>query len=417
LTTTATEKPSVAPWAGLGPEPVREREPVILSACRTAVGTFAGGLASFPAWRLGAVVVGESLRRAGIDAADVDEVLLGNVLTAGQGQGPARQAALAAGIPVTVPATTVNKVCGSGLKTVTMAAQAVLLDDARVLVAGGMENMSQAPYLLPKARGGYRLGNDVLVDSLVHDGLWCSIGNTHMGITAENLAARYGISREEQDRFAVESHNRAEAAIKAGRFADEIVPVSVPQRKGPDLLFQQDEHVRFGSMLEATSKLRPAFKPDGTVTAGNSSGINDGAAALVVASRGRAEELGARPLARILSYASAGVAPEVMGLGPVGAIRGALARAGLELDQIELVELNEAFAAQSLAVLRQLPLDPAIVNVNGGAIALGHPIGASGARILVTLLYEMARRDARFGLAALCIGGGMGIAVVVERET
>lgn len=402
--------------SGLRAELARGREPVIVSACRTATGDLAGGLASFPAWRLGEIVVREALRRAGVPAHDVNEVLLGNVLTAGQGQGPARQAAIAAGIPETVPATTVNKVCGSGLKAVTMAAQAILLGDADTVVAGGMESMSQAPYLLAKARGGYRLGNDVLVDSLVHDGLWCSIGNTHMGITAENLAVRYEISREEQDRFAVQSHNRAEAAIKAGRFKDEIVAVPVPQRKGPDVPFVQDEHVRFGSTLEAVSRLRPAFKPDGTVTAGNASGINDGAAALVMTSRARAESQGLCPLARILSYASAGVAPEVMGLGPVGAVRTALARAGLEPRQVELVELNEAFAAQALAVLKELPFDAALVNVNGGAVALGHPIGASGARILATLLYEMARRDLRLGLAALCIGGGMGIAVVIERE-
>lgn len=401
---------------GLRADLASSREPVIVAACRTAIGTFSGSLAEVPAWKLGAHTVREALRRAGLDGGDVDEVLLGNVLTAGQGQGPARQAALAGGVPETVPATTVNKVCGSGLKAVTMAAQAILLGDAATVVAGGMENMSRAPYLLSKARGGYRLGNDVLVDSLVYDGLWCSIGGTHMGITAENLAGRYAISREEQDRLAAESHNRAEAAISAGKFAAEIVPVPVPQRKGPDVLFGQDEHVRSGSTVEALSRLRPAFKPDGTVTAGNASGINDGAAALVLMSRGRAETAGVRPLARIVSYAGSAVAPELMGLGPVGAVRTALARAGLDAGEIELVELNEAFAAQTLAVLKELPFDRKLVNVNGGAVALGHPIGASGARILVTLLYEMARREADLGLAALCIGGGMGLAVLVERE-
>ncbi|MDP2871137.1 MAG: acetyl-CoA C-acetyltransferase [Bacillota bacterium] len=393
-------------------------EPVIVSACRTAVGGLGGALSAFPAWRLGETVIREALRRAGVAPAAVDEVIMGNVLTAGQGQGPARQAALAAGVPVGVPATTINMVCGSGLRAVAMAAQAVRLGEASVVVAGGMESMSQAPYLLPQARAGYRLGNGPLLDSLVHDGLWCSIGDTHMGITAENLAQRYAISREEQDRFAVQSHNRAEAAIAAGRFAAEIVPVPIPQRKGPPAEFKQDEHVRMGSTLEAVARLRPAFRPEaegGTVTAGNASGINDGAAALVVTSRARAGELGLKPLATILGYAAAGVEPSVMGIGPVDAVRTALKRAGAKLEDIELAELNEAFAAQALAVLRELPLDPAIVNVNGGAIALGHPIGASGARILVTLLYEMERRGAALGLAGLCIGGGMGMAMVVRR--
>ncbi len=315
-----------------------------------------------------------------------------------------------------MPATTVNKVCGSGLKAVVMAAQAVLLGDARVVVAGGMEAMSQAPYLLPQARTGYRLGNGDLVDSMIKDGLWCGLTDVHMGVTAENLAAKYGITREEQDAFAVESQRRAQAAIEGGRFASQIVPVMVPQRKGAPVPFERDEHPRFGSTLEGLAGLRPAFKKDGTVTAGNASGINDGAAALVLMSSSAAAEAGAPGMARSVSYASAGVAPSGMGIGPVDAVGRALLQAGLSPQQIELVELNEAFAVQSLAVLKELGFDPAIVNVNGGAIALGHPLGASGARILVTLLHEMESRDVHLGLAGLCIGGGMGIAMVVARD-
>ncbi len=340
---------------------------------------------------------------------------MGNILTAGQGQG-ARLAARAAGLPVGVPATTVNKVCGSGLKSVVMAAQAVLLGDASVVVAGGMEAMSQAPYLLQKARTGYRLGNGELVDSMVKDGLWCGLTDVHMGLTAENLAAKYSISREEQDAYAVTSQHRAQEAIEAGRFAREIVPVMVPQRKGPPVSFDRDEHPRFGTTAAALAGLRPAFTKDGTVTAGNASGINDGAAAVVVMSSQAATQLGVQAMARIVSYASAGVDPSVMGIGPVRAVATALSRAGIGPEQIELAELNEAFAVQSLAVVREIGFDPAIVNVNGGAIALGHPIGASGARILVTLLHEMERRDVHLGLAGLCIGGGMGIAMVVARD-
>jgi acetyl-CoA C-acetyltransferase len=407
-------KPNLAATAGLPSEFAASREPVIVGACRTAIGGFQGALAGLPAWRLGEVAVRGALERGGVAVHDVDEVILGNVLQAGQGQGPARQAALAAGLPVEVPATTVNKVCGSGMKAVIMAAQAVMLGDARVVVAGGMESMSQAPYLLGQARSGYRLGNGTLVDSVISDGLWCSRTDVHMGITAENLADQHGITREEQDAFALWSQQRAERAIGEGRFEAEIVPVMLPARKGPPAAFVRDEHPRAGSTLAGLAALRPAFRKDGTVTAGNASGINDGAAAVVVASRGRADELGLPVLARVVGYGQAGVEPRVMGIGPVEAVRRALGRAGRSIAEVELWELNEAFAVQSLAVTRELGVDPAIVNVNGGAIALGHPIGASGTRILVTLLHEMRRRGARLGVAGLCIGGGMGIAAVVE---
>lgn len=389
-------------------------EIVIAGAVRTAIGTLMGGLSAISAAELGAVVIREALNRAGIAAESVDEVIMGNVLQAGQGMNPARQAALKAGIPQEVPAMTVNKMCGSGLKAVALAAQAVAAQDAEIVVAGGVENMSLAPYLLPKARAGYRMGHDQIIDSMIKDGLWCPFTDVHMGITAENIAAKYGISREEQDAFAVTSQNRAEAAWAEGRFEREIVPVMVPQKKGDPLPFAKDEHFRPGTTVEALAKLRPAFKKDGTVTAGNASGINDGAAAVVVLSGKRAAALGVKPMAVIKGYASAGVDPAYMGLGPVPATKKALAKAGWSLDDLELVELNEAFAAQSLGVLRELPLNPELVNINGGAIALGHPIGASGARILVTLLFALAARRKRKGLAALCIGGGQGIAMAVE---
>jgi len=387
---------------------------VIVSAARTAVGSFGGTLATLQAHELGAVAIREVLRRAGLEPGAVDEVIMGQILTAGEGQNPARRASLKAGIPVTVPCTSVNKLCGSGLKSVAMAAQAILLGDAEVVVAGGQESMSTAPYLLPKARTGYRMGNGEIVDSMIADGLSCSIENVHMGITAENIAERYGISREEQDQFALTSQLKAEAATKSGRFVDEIVPVVIPSKKG-DIRFEVDEYPRAGSTLEGLQKLRPAFKKDGTVTAGNASGINDGAAAVLVMREKKASALGLKPLAVIRSYASAGVEPRIMGMGPVPATRKALAKAELSLNDIDLIEANEAFAAQSLGVARELQWDPSKVNVNGGAIALGHPVGASGARILVTLLHEMQKRQSHYGLATLCIGGGQGIAMVLER--
>mgnify|MGYP000935234771 FL=1 len=390
------------------------REAVIVSAARTAIGSFGGTLSTVPAHELGAAVIRAVLDRAGVKPEMVDEVLMGQILTAAQGQNPARQAALKAGIPVSTPATSVNKVCGSGLKTVALAAQAIMLGDADIVVAGGQENMSLAPYALPQARYGYRMGHGQLVDTMIKDGLWCAFEDCHMGITAENIAEQYGISREEQDEFALSSQAKAEAAVKAGRFKDEIVPVTVQSRKS-EIVFDTDEFPRFGTTLEALAKLRPAFKKDGTVTAGNASGINDGAAAVLVMSADKAKELGLTPMAVIRSYASAGVEPRIMGMGPVPATRKALARAGLTLDQIDLIEANEAFAAQALGVARELQFDFAKVNVNGGAIALGHPVGASGTRILVTLLHEMQKRQSRYGLATLCIGGGQGIAMIVER--
>lgn len=390
------------------------REAVIVSAARTAIGSFNGTLSTVPAHELGAVVIRAVLERAGVQPEMVDEVLMGQILTAAQGQNPARQAALKAGIPVTVPATSINKVCGSGLKTVALAAQAVMAGDADIIVAGGQENMSLAPYALTQARTGYRMGHGELIDTMIKDGLWCAFEDCHMGITAENIAEQYGITREEQDQFALSSQAKAEAAIKAGRFKDEIVPVTVRTRKS-EIVFDTDEFPRFGTTLEALAKLRPAFKKDGTVTAGNASGINDGAAAVLVMSADKAKELGLTPMAVVRAYASAGVEPRIMGMGPVPATRKALARAGLTLDQIDLIEANEAFAAQALGVARELQFDFAKVNVNGGAIALGHPVGASGTRILVTLLYEMQKRQSRYGLATLCIGGGQGIAMIVER--
>ena len=391
------------------------QQAVIVSAVRTAIGTFGGALSNIPASRLGAAVIQNAVKQAGIEASLVDEVIMGNVLGAGQGQNIARQAALYAGLPAEIPCMTVNKVCGSSLKSIALAAQAIIAGDANIIVAGGTENMDQAPYLVPKARYGYRMGNAELVDSMVTDGLWCVFGDTHMGITAENVAEKWAITREEQDAYGALSQDRAEAAIKGGRFKDEIVPVEIPQRKGDPVTFGQDEHPRFGTTIDKLARLRPAFKKGGTVTAGNASGINDGAAAVVVMSSAKAQELGIEPIAAIRSYASAGVAPEIMGTGPVPATRKALKKAGLSIDQVELIELNEAFASTALAGIKELELEIDRVNVNGGAIALGHPIGASGSRILVTLLHEMLKRDVKKGLATMCIGGGMGIAVIVER--
>jgi len=389
-------------------------DPVILSGCRTAIGTFGGVFKDVSAVELGTVAVREAVRRAGVRPDQVDEVVLGCILQAGLGMNPARQATLKAGLPESVPATTVNKVCGSGLKAVMMAAQAIKAGDAEVVVAGGTENMSRAPYLLPGARWGQRLGNGTAIDHMIHEGLTDAFHDIHMGVTAENLVERYAISREDQDAFAAESQRRAEAAIKGGAFVEEIVPVVVPGKKG-ETRIDTDEHPRPGTTAESLSKLRPAFKKDGSVTAGNASGINDGAAALVVAGADRARGLGLAPIARIVSYASAAVDPRVMGIGPVPAVRKALEKASLSAEAIDLFELNEAFAAQSLAVLRELKLDAQKVNVLGGAIALGHPIGASGARILVTLIHALRARGLRYGLAGLCIGGGQGVAMVVER--
>ena len=389
-------------------------EAVIVSAVRTPVGTVGGIFVEVPATTLGAIVVEEAIRRAGIDADQVEEILMGNVLQAGLGQNPARQAALGANLSTAVPAMTVNKVCGSGLKTVALAAQAIRLGDAECMVAGGMENMSRAPYLMDSGRYGYRLGHGQLVDVIIRDGLWCAFTDCHMGITAENVAKEWEVSRADQDGFAVASQRKAGDAIKAGRFKDEIVPVPVARRK-ETVLVDTDEHPRPATTLDVLSGLRSAFTKDGTVTAGNASGINDGAAAMVVMSASRAKAQGLTPLARIRSYASAGVEPRIMGIGPVPAARKAMDKAGIGVRDVDLFELNEAFAAQSVAVCRDLAVPEDRVNVNGGAIALGHPIGASGTRILTTLLYEMARRDVELGIAAMCIGGGQGIAMVVER--
>ena len=388
---------------------------VIVSGVRTAIGSFGGALSDVAATELGRVAIESALKRAGIDPDDVEEVIMGNVLQAGVGMNPARQSALASQIPESVPSFTVNKVCGSGLKAVSLAAQAIIAGDADLIVAGGMESMSRAPYLLRKARTGYRLGNDEIVDSMLSEGLTCAMANCHMGVTAENIAAASDITREMQDEFAAESQRRAQIAIASGLFGEEIAPVFIAKKKGETTEFNVDEYPRAGTDVDTLGRLRPAFQKDGTVTAGNASGINDGAAALVVASAERARLMELTPMAKIVSYASAGVDPRLMGMGPVPAIERALEKAGLEIKDIDLFELNEAFAAQSLAVLRKLSLDDSRVNVNGGAIALGHPIGASGARVLVTLLYEMKRRDVKRGLASLCIGGGQGIAMIVER--
>jgi acetyl-CoA C-acetyltransferase len=387
---------------------------VILSACRTPIGTFGGALKDVSAVELGVVAVRAALERAGTSPEQVEEVILGCILQAGQGMNPARQVALRAGLPHAVPAHTVNKVCGSGLKAVMLAAQAVACDDAGLVVAGGTESMSRAPFLLPGARWGERLGHGRVIDHMLHEGLTDAFHDVAMGVTAENIVARYGLTRAEQDAFAAESQRRAERAMAEGRFKDEIVPVPVPGKKGETRSVETDDHPRPGTTVESLAKLKPAFKPDGSVTAGNASGINDGAAALVVTSAARARALGREPLAGIVSSASAGVDPALMGLGPVPAVRKALDRAGLSMDEIDLFELNEAFAAQSLAVQRDLGVDPARVNVNGGAIALGHPIGASGARVLVTLIHALRQRGLRRGVAGLCIGGGQGVALVVE---
>ena len=391
-------------------------EVVIVSAVRTAIGSFLGSLKDVVATDLGATVIREALQRAGVAPDSVDEVIMGNVLQAGLGQNPARQAAIKAGLPETVPALTINKVCGSGLKAVHLARQAIIAGDADIIVAGGMENMSQAPYLLKNGREGFKMGDQKIIDSMITDGLWCAFNDFHMGITAENLCDRYAITREEQDTFSAQSQQKAAAAIEAGVFKDEIVPISIPQRKGEPIIFDIDEYVKAGTTADKLGKLRPAFKKDGSVTAGNASGINDGAAALVIMSKAKADELGLTPLATIAANSNAGVDPAVMGIGPVQAVKKALDKAGMQLADIDLIEANEAFAAQAIAVDKELGFDQEKLNVNGGAIALGHPIGASGARILVTLLHEMQRRDAKSGLATLCIGGGQGVATIVTRS-
>lgn len=390
------------------------KEAVIVSAVRTAIGNFNGALASLTAPELGAAVIKEALIRAGIPGEAVDEVIFGNVLQAGMGQNPARQAAVKAGLPVEVPALTINKVCGSGLKTVNMAAQAIFSGDAEIVVAGGMESMTNAPYVLDKVRWGMRMGDGKLVDVMIKDGLWCAFNDFHMGITAENVAEQFGITRADQDQVAFESQAKAAAAIDRGEFKQEIIPITIKTKKG-DVIFDTDEYPKVGTTLEKLSALKPAFRKDGTVTAGNASGINDGAAALVVMSADKAKSLGIKPLARIRSYASGGVDPRIMGIGPVSATQKALAKAGLTVADLDLIEANEAFAAQFLAVGNTLGFAKEKVNVNGGAIALGHPIGASGARILVSLLYAMEARQQECGLATLCIGGGQGIATIVER--
>ena len=389
-------------------------EVVIVAALRTAVGKFGGSIAKVPASELGAQVIKALLAATGIAPAQVSEVLMGQVLTAGCGQNPARQAALRAGLPDTVPAMTVGKVCGSGLKATHLAAQAIRCGDADIVIAGGQENMSASPHVLAGSRDGFRMGDAKLVDSMIVDGLWDVYNNYHMGITAENVAAKFGISRREQDEFAVASQQKAEAAQKAGRFKDEIVPVEIAGKKGT-VRFDSDEYLRLGATIETMAELRPAFNKEGTVTAGNASGLNDGAAAVVMMSATRARELGLKPLARIKAYSSAGVDPKIMGMGPVPASELCLKKAGWKHADLELMEINEAFAAQAIGVNRQMGWDTAKINVNGGAIAIGHPIGASGCRILVTLLHEMVRRDAHRGLASLCIGGGMGVALAVER--
>lgn len=392
------------------------REVVIVSAVRTAIGSFGGSLKDVPSSELGAIVIKEAVNRAGIKPELVEEVVMGNVIQAAQGQNVARQAAVKAGLPVEVPAMTINKVCGSGLRCVALAAQMIKAGDCDVVVAGGMENMSAAPYAVPGARWGQRMGDGKIVDTMIKDALWDAFNNYHMGVTAENIAKEWGLTREMQDEFSLNSQLKAEKAIKEGRFVDEIVPVIIPQRKGEPKVFAQDEFPRFGSTIEKMAKLKPAFIKDGTVTAANASGINDGAAAFVVMSAEKASQLGLKPMAKILSYGSKGLDPSIMGYGPFHATKKALEGAGLTVEDMDLIEANEAFAAQSLAVAKDLNFDMNKVNVNGGAIALGHPVGASGARILVTLLHEMQKRDAKKGLATLCIGGGMGTALVVERE-
>ena len=390
-------------------------EPVIISATRTPVGKFLGSLKGFSATDLGAIVVRESVKRAGVKPEEVDEVIMGCVIQAGLGQNPARQAALNGGLPSTVSAVTINKVCGSGLKSVMLAAQGIALGDVEVVVAGGMESMSNAPYLLPKAREGYRMGNGELVDSMINDGLWCAFENYHMGCTGEVVAEEYNVGRVEQDEFAVNSHRRAAAAIKAGRFKDEIVPVEIPQKKGATVIFDADETVREDTSVESLGKLKPAFKKDGTVTAGNAPSVNDGASAVVVTSLRRARQMGVEPLARIVAQATSGVEPRMVMMAPVEAVRKVLKKTGWAGSEVDLIELNEAFSVAALAVSRELGLDPERVNVNGGAVALGHAIGQSGSRLLTTILYELKRRNAHRGIVSLCLGGGNAVAMAVER--
>ncbi|MGB0733142.1 MAG: acetyl-CoA C-acetyltransferase [Pontibacterium sp.] len=392
------------------------RDVVIVAAGRTAVGAFNGSLSSVPASDLGAAVIKGLIEKIDLDPAKVDEVILGQVLTAGCGQNPARQAVLNAGLPIEVPALTINKVCGSGLKAVQMATQAIMCGDADIIIAGGQENMSMSPHLLPNSRNGARMGDWKMVDSMIKDGLWDAFNDYHMGITTENIVEKYGFTREEQDAFASASQNKAEAAVTSGRFKDEIIPVSIPQRKKDPIIFDTDEQPRFGCTAEALAKLRPAFKKDGSVTAGNSSTINDGAAAVIVCSAEKAAELGLPVLVKIKAYGNAGIDPSIMGTGPICATQKALEKAGWSVDDLELVEANEAFAAQAMSVNKDLGWNTDIVNVNGGAIALGHPIGASGCRVFVSLIHEMIKRDAKKGLATLCIGGGMGTALAVERD-
>lgn len=392
------------------------RDVVIVSAVRTAIGSFMGALSNTPAIELGATVIKEALNRAGVSGEQVDEVIMGNVLQAGLGQGPARQAAIKAGLPIEVTSFAINKLCGSGMKAVHLATQAIQTGEAEIVVAGGMENMSLAPYLLTKGRSGYRMGDEKIIDSMIQDGLQDAFYDYHMGVTAENVAEQYGLTRQEQDEFSAWSQQKTENAIKEGKFKDEIVAVEVPQRKGDPFIFDTDEFPRAGVTTEKLAKLKPAFKKDGTVTAGNASGINDGAAALVLMSREKANELNIKPMAVILGIGSAGVDPKVMGIGPVAATKKAFGKTGLTINDIDLVEANEAFAAQSLAVGRELQIPNDKLNVNGGAVALGHPIGASGARILVTLLHEMKRKGSQYGLATLCIGGGQGIATIIEMK-
>jgi acetyl-CoA C-acetyltransferase len=390
---------------------------VIISGCRTPVGKFQGSLSDFSAPQLGAIVVREAVKRAGIDATQVDECIMGNVISAGLGQNPARQAAIFGGLSPATGAMTINKVCGSGLKAVALAAQAVQTGNSSIVVAGGMESMTNAPYLLPQARKGYRLGNAQIVDSMVNDGLWDIYNNYHMGITGENVAEKYGIKREEQDEFALNSHRKALAAIRECRFKSQVVPVEIPAKKkgAPPTFFDKDESPREDTTIEVLRSLKPAFKKDGTVTAGNAPGVNDGAAALVVTSATRAKDLGAQPMVRIVAQATSGVEPQWVMMAPVGAVRRIWEKTGWKNEDVDLYELNEAFSVQALGVMRELGLDPNKVNVNGGAVAIGHPIGASGARVLVTLIYEMIRRDAKRGIAALCLGGGNAVAMAVER--
>lgn len=392
------------------------REVVIASGVRTPIGSFGGTLKDMPAVDLGGIVIQEAVRRARVSVDKVDLVIMGNVLQAGLGQNPARQAAISGGISRYIPALTVNAVCGSGLEAVIMAAQKIKAGDAEIVVAGGMENMSQAPYVLTQSRWGQRMGHSQMIDVMINDGLWCSFSDTHMGVTAENVAKKFNLTREVLDTYSAMSQAKAEKAITSGRFKDEIIAVTVPQKKGDPIIFDTDEYPKFGTTPEKLANLKPAFDKKGTITAGNSSGVNDGAAALLVMSAAKAYKLGIKPLAQIVSYDARGCEPELMGIGPILAVQSAIAKVKNELGkEIDLVELNEAFAAQAIACLTALNIDPEKVNVNGGAIALGHPIGCSGSRVLVTLLYEMQKRDAKTGLAALCVGGGMGFAMIVER--